>query len=503
MVRGSFSSIAVVCGGLWFGGMIASSMVATCEAAFGTSRTRMTSRRSTVQSDPNNDPTMMSWSQNPIVGSSSRATSTTGGHRWISRIFLSSSKDVVTTSQEEVDQNDSKDAEAEAAVMGGVVEFERWFATISSSFASGNSASNQNKMKQVTHAAFEGVRGLQYLGGGSERNKGQLQTLLTVPSSMVLQTSFDAGWDVRLAMQLLNECAKGRKSSFYGYCSLLMRGEMLERELGTAPPSTAPDALRNWDPEQRQRLTKSSKGAKLLDAYQRQEERWRAAHADDSNSNKYSLEQFVWAMEAVHSRAFKGDFGKKLPFRTWAGILTPVAAGAIGFNFLLQDYNGETGGAGPVSQNNGLAAVCAAIAFLPVLLNFAADQMESSSSSSSGESSKRNHTNNAESAVLLPLIDSANHIPTAESRLEFDPLSKSFSVSIDPNTCIDPKTQQLFISYGIKTDAELLLNYGFLPSPNNNVLDSTTTNDNDNHDNDPKRDAHRAALAKAFVQRNP
>jgi len=445
---------------------------------------------------------MMSRSQNPIVGSSSRAT--TGGRRSSSRIFLSSSsssKDIVTTTQEEVNQ------EEEAAVMGGVAEFERWFATISSSFASGNSASNQNKMKQVTHAAFEGVRGLKYLGAGGEQQRrstkdkgnGELQTLLTVPSSMVLQTSFDAGWDVRLAMQLLNECTKGRKSSFYGYCSLLMRGEMLERELGTAPPSTAPDALRNWDPEQRQRLTKSSKGVKLVDAYQRQEERWRAAHAettnnDDSNSNnKYSLEQFVWAMEAVHSRAFKGDFGKKLPFRAWAGILTPVAAGAIGFNFLLQDYTGETGGAGPVSQNNGLAAVCAAIAFLPVLLNFAADQMESSSSGSGGSSK----SNNAESAVMLPLIDSANHIPTAESRLEFDPLSKTFSVSIHPNTCIDPKTQQLFISYGAKTDAELLLNYGFLPSSNNNVLDSTTKND------DPKRDAQRAALAKAFCQRNP
>jgi hypothetical protein len=220
MVRGSFSSIVVVCWGLWFGGMIASSMVARCEAAFGPSGTRMTSRRNTVQSDPNNDPTMMSRSQNPIVGSSSRAT--TGGRRSSSRIFLSSSsssKDIVTTTQEEVNQ------EEEAAVMGGVAEFERWFATISSSFASGNSASNQNKMKQVTHAAFEGVRGLKYLGAGGEQQRrstkdkgnGELQTLLTVPSSMVLQTSFDAGWDVRLAMQLLNECTKGRKSSFYGY----------------------------------------------------------------------------------------------------------------------------------------------------------------------------------------------------------------------------------------------------------------------------------------------
>jgi hypothetical protein len=278
-----------------------------------------------------------------------------------------------------------------------------------------------------------------------------------------------------------------------------------------APPSTAPDALRNWDPEQRQPLTQSSKGAKLLEAQQRQEERWRAAHENTLNDSKeqkkhYSLEQFVWAMEAVHSRAFSGDFGTKLPFKAWAGILTPVAAGAIGFNFLLQDYSnggdatGGGGAYGPVSQNNGIATACAVIAFLPVLLNFVADKMES------GTNNPSNSNANDVSAVLLPLIDSANHVPTAESRLEFDPLEKTFSVSIDPNTCIDAKTQQLFINYGTKTDVELLLNYGFLPdssSPNNPMmLDSSSSTSN--NDNDPnKRDAQRAALAQAFVQRNP
>jgi hypothetical protein len=91
--------------------------------------------------------------------------------------------------------------------------------------------------------------------------------------------------------------------------------------------------------------------------------------------------------------------------------------------------------------------------------------------------------------VLLPLIDSANHFESADSTIDFNVLANAFELSIGPN-CIKEEAdgqQQLYISYGRKSDTELLLNYGFLPDvPCDNI------------DNDMLR----RQMADAFVKRN-
>jgi len=88
------------------------------------------------------------------------------------------------------------------------------------------------------------------------------------------------------------------------------------------------------------------------------------------------------------------------------------------------------------------------------------------------------------------LIDSANHSPQADSSIEYDPLQKCFDLKIGPK-CLDMNSSppQLYISYGNKGDAELLLNFGFLPGVN--VENDAST-----------REEQRKRLADAFLQRN-
>ncbi len=96
----------------------------------------------------------------------------------------------------------------------------------------------------------------------------------------------------------------------FSYCSLLTRGVNL-RPKTTVYPSTAPDSLRHWNDKQKSRLKQSVKGEKLLSAANKQAEEWKQKYDSLSAKEKETMtfENFLWAMEAVHSRAFRGNFG--------------------------------------------------------------------------------------------------------------------------------------------------------------------------------------------------
>jgi hypothetical protein len=67
-------------------------------------------------------------------------------------------------------------------------------------------------------------------------------------------------------------------------------------------------------------------------------------------------------------------------------------------------------------------------------------------------------------AVLLPFIDSANHLEGVSSSIQFNPLQREFNLLADRDCFVhEGDKTQFYISYGSKTDKELLLNYGFLP----------------------------------------
>ena len=110
-------------------------------------------------------------------------------------------------------------------------------------------------------------------------------------------------------------------------------------------------------------------------------------------------------MEAVHSRAFRGDFGaldggEGGQLRKLASLLLPLSALAFGVV-----YASDPG-------MNQYFFPLAVVAASPVVLTMIADQKGS------------------KEAVMLPLIDSANHLQEADSVIEFDPAVDGFVLSL-------------------------------------------------------------------------
>lgn len=163
------------------------------------------------------------------------------------------------------------------------------------------------------------------------------------------------------------------------------------------------------------------------------------------------------AMEVVHSRAFCGDFGITSGVPKAVLLSIPGLAALAGYYYFVVLHG----------QNDIVLALLALVAGIPVL--FSAISKETPA------------------AVLLPLIDSANHREDACSTINYNQLNESFNLSIGEKCIVDTNgKKQLFISYGKKKDTELLLNYGFLQGVD--VSDSSP-------------DVRRKKLAEAFLSR--
>lgn len=245
------------------------------------------------------------------------------------------------------------------------------------------------------------------------------------------------------------------------YCSLLTLGNTVSPS-SNVPPSTAPNALRHWTDDQKALLERSTKGTKLLQAEQAQSMSWKNKYS--SVQNEMTFPQFEWCMEVVHSRAFCGVGSGENSFQ-FVAASAPVLAGAAGFAYIHDN---------PFPDDR-LLVVLAVLGALPVLASFVLVD------------------NSKGRCCLIPLIDSANHLSRADSLIEYNPLNKAFELLIGPKCLVkDGQQTQLYVSYGEKTDAELLLNYGFLP----NVAV-------DDGNDEAARDKQRTSLAKAFIERNP
>jgi len=218
-------------------------------------------------------------------------------------------------------------------------------------------------------------------------------------------------------------------------------------------------------------------GEKLIKTAKRQMNRWSKKYEALSEDDRalMSKEQFLWAMEAVNSRAFKGNYGGGT-LNQLQSLTFPILAAIAGLIFLFASDD-ET--ADMIVQFCGLLVVA------PVALSLA----EESKGPEAAQSD----------AVLLPYIDSANHLEKAESNIEFNPVTGDFTLEIGRNCQVKEEDgrSQLYISYGQKSDRELLLNYGFLPGANG--VNAENTDD----DKDAPRDAQRKRLAGIFVRENP
>lgn len=312
--------------------------------------------------------------------------------------------------------------ESEPDVMEGAVALEQWFQNIPGGEC----------IPGVAHADFGNLRGLSIAPDKKDlwNSSGELK-LLKVPKSIVLSSDLSqSDWDTALAQKLWIECTKGPSSSIAGYVALLTRG-WSPMDLPLVPPTTAPDALRHWTDEEKQVLMDDPAGQKVIQLLAQQNQMWRDKF---SRVKGMTFEQFQWAMEVVHSRAFCGNFGVgNAPVPPLATALVPAAAAVAG----LLHYNNNPEPSDVLLIGLGLVAAA------PAVFNWINESPPV--------------------AVLLPMIDSINHLEEAVSNIEYSPLSNDFTLSLGKNCFVDQNGKtQLYVSYGKKKDTELLLNYGFL-----------------------------------------
>ena len=172
-------------------------------------------------------------------------------------------------------------------------------------------------------------------------------------------------------------------------------------------------------------------------------------------------EQFVWCMEVVHSRAFRGKYGLS-PISAIGSAAAPLAAAVLGMAYMQ----------GNPDISDDVLSGLAALAALPFLLFNVVVPDEGD-------------------VVLLPFIDSANHLEEADSSIQYDPLKGVFILSVGPKCLVrEGDETQLYISYGPRSDCELLLNYGFLPGVSSSDAD-----------NESSRDDYRRRLTEEYFKR--
>lgn len=144
-------------------------------------------------------------------------------------------------------------------------------------------------------------------------------------------------------------------------------------------------------------------------------------------------ETFIWAMESVLSRAFKGTFGTGFNSLAPSLLLMGVFAGIYYIDqetIQLVSY--------ALEEYPYLAAIPAALTLLPSLLEFFR--------------SKGTY-------ILAPMIDSLNHRSTVATDLDYDSIRQRFRLSLGEGY---KAGEQVFMSYGSKNNDDLLLHYGFV-----------------------------------------
>lgn len=142
---------------------------------------------------------------------------------------------------------------------------------------------------------------------------------------------------------------------------------------------------------------------------------------------------FVWAMESVLSRAFKGTFGTGFNSLAPSLLLMGIFAGIYKVDqetIQLVSY--------ALEEYPYLAAIPAVLTLLPSVLEFF--------------KSKGTY-------ILAPMIDSLNHRSTVPTDLDYDSIRQRFRLSLGVGY---KKGEQVFMSYGSKNNDDLLLHYGFV-----------------------------------------
>jgi hypothetical protein len=265
------------------------------------------------------------------------------------------------------------------------------------------------------------------------------------------------------------------------------------------PISLTPHSVRRWKNEQKSFLAQYEAGQRLLQLQERQDMIWRMKYDSirKGENTKYknirmSYAQFEWAMEVVTSRAFCGlpvltsDSSQSsisaLILSALPGIISPVLAATVGYIYAIST----------VYPNENVLIALAFAGALPLLVTSA-----QSFYSGVSDITSEKYKNMDLSAVLLPIIDSANHDDDAarDTDISYNPFRHTFEWFIGPKSLIsmvwptdvvqyqnpndinivvtaksyaqrneEAMPKQVCISYGNKkSDSEWLINHGFIP----------------------------------------
>ncbi|CAM9836292.1 unnamed protein product [Ascophyllum nodosum] len=229
-------------------------------------------------------------------------------------------------------------------------------------------------------------------------------------------------WYVKLALKLLWERQLGTASAVKGYVDFL-------------PAQGSFDTLVHWTDQELDLLNYP----KCSDSAKRQRVAWDNLYQNlvtscpEGAGRTVTKDDLVWAMECVLSRAFKGRFGggQNSVFISGGILASACAAYAV--------------------TEEAIWVILAALALLPLTLP--------ELGSLGGAELFTGTKDVAKDYVLVPYVDSMNHATSATTDLSFSPLTSDLSVAVDRSF---PAGEQAYISYGRKTNDELLQFYGFV-----------------------------------------
>jgi hypothetical protein len=199
----------------------------------------------------------------------------------------------------------------------------------------------------------------------------------------------------------------------------------------------------------------------MVEAVDRQESSWRGTYeklrsCTTPSANKMTWDDFVWGCECARSRAFSGGFSGS-PFNPFTYIFTL---------FLVTAYVGLDLGTLEQAANGAAIVVCVSI-----LRDFVLPKVV-----------------RTKKYVICPIIDMCNHrsqIGRTTATVAYEFFANAYSLA---TTSVVPANTEIYISYGARSNDQLLQYYGFVE----------VDNPHDTYVMPPLREWDIAALEKAL-----
>lgn len=288
--------------------------------------------------------------------------------------------------------------------------------------------------------------GLGLVTSGTSNNIDAGNVLLTVPASLALSVELPRGGpdDRSVIKELVEDRDAYRSLPWYAQFAVYLykldkvSSKKLESDIDLQPwldslPREFGTPI-HWKPDEREDRLQYPH---MVEAVQRQEKSWNEMYktlqsCGTSRMKGMTFEDFLWGCECARSRAFSGGY-TGTPFNPFVYVFTLVLVTAyIGLNLGTVDQ--AANGAGIV--------FCASVLRDFVLPKFFKNQKY----------------------VICPVIDMANHDSMRTTgNVAYEFFANAYSLA---TTAAIPANSEVFISYGSRSNDQLLQYYGFVEQDN-------------------------------------